>query len=832
LQFSTLLFNRTRLLAGVVAFATIFAATVALAQPAHAAALSATWNGGVGNWNVGANWSGGVVPCNTASNTYSVDIDGGNTGVISSVTLDINCTIDNLTVDAGDSLVIPNIRSLTVIGDSTSGAGSVSNSGVISLNSVGNNTDLRVNGGNVTLSGSGTVSLSDNGANRILGTFSTDRLINQGNTISGAGQIGANTMALTNQATITANGANLLIIDPNGTGAINTGTMNAAAGTLHLSTATYTNTGGLIEALNASTVRLAGANIVGGTLSTSGSGIVRNVSTSTLNGVTNAGSISQTNNTTLNLVGSLNNTGDYAMVSAGNNTDLVMNGDVSLTGGGTFTLSNNAANRFRGSVGSNRLTNVDNTISGSGQIGANAMAFTNLGLVVGNGSVGLTIDPSATGAINSSSMRASGGGFLMLQGGSFDNAGGTIEALTGSSVRINSSTVTGGILTTSGSGEVRNAGSVTLNGLTNSGVYTQPNNQSTTLIGTINNTGSILLNSAGNSTDLIVSGGDVTLTGGGVVTFSNNVANRIRALVGTDSLINQDNTISGAGNIGVNTMGFVNRGAVDANVSNTLTIDPSATGVINSGTVKSSTGGTLVLLSGNFQNFEGVTNGVVRADGGVLIVQSATITGGIVDVVGTGEVQLTTGTISDGALTNSSTGTIRTTGGTSTVSGTIVSNPLNGQITIGNNTTLRFSGSGTYVNAGDISLVSLGNNTDFIMTGGNVVLTGGGTVSLSNNFANRIYGATGADRLTNQDNTISGSGQIGINQMALTNSGTIVANQSASLTVDLSATGGINTGTMRASGTGTLRIQNSVFTNTGGTLEGVTGAEVELPARP
>src|SRR2546423_493595 len=55
-------------------------------------------------------------------------------------------------------------------------------------------------------------------------------------------------------------------------------------------------------------------------------------------------------------------------------TDLVIDGDVSLTGGGAVTMSNATGNRIYGKVGTNRLTNVDNTISGTRQVRANQLA--------------------------------------------------------------------------------------------------------------------------------------------------------------------------------------------------------------------------------------------------------------------------------------------------------------------------------------------------------------------------------------------------------------------------------------------------------------------------
>lgn len=79
---------------------------------ATAVQVDATWNGGTGNWSVATNWTPNVVPNNNAD-TYNVLIDGGKVAA-SSVSLDIDATIDKLTIDAGDSLGIGPGRILTV----------------------------------------------------------------------------------------------------------------------------------------------------------------------------------------------------------------------------------------------------------------------------------------------------------------------------------------------------------------------------------------------------------------------------------------------------------------------------------------------------------------------------------------------------------------------------------------------------------------------------------------------------------------------------------------------------------------------------------------------
>jgi hypothetical protein len=100
----------------------------------------------------------------------------------------------------------------------------------------------------------------------------------------------------------------------------------------------------------------------------------------------------------------------------------------------------------------------------------------------------------------------------------------------------------------------------------------------------------------------------------------------------------------------------------------------------------------------------------------------------------------------------------------------------------------------------------VGNTTDLILDPDGVTLTGGGFVSLSNTTANRFYG-TGT--LNNVDNTIQGSGQFGINQLTLTNTGTIQANQSQTLTLDLNNSAPFtNQGVLRATSSA-----NFIFTD-------------------
>ena len=100
-----------------------------------------------------------------------------------------------------------------------------------------------------------------------------------------------------------------------------------------------------------------------------------------------------------------------------------------------MSFSNSPGNRVRGGASSRLINDVGHTIQGSGQIGLDQIAITNAGLIVANQPTVLGIGPNANGMINIGTLRASNGATLVLSGsngGSFNNAGGTIEALNGS----------------------------------------------------------------------------------------------------------------------------------------------------------------------------------------------------------------------------------------------------------------------------------------------------------------------------------------------------------------------------------------------------------------
>ena len=108
--------------------------------------------------------------------------------------------------------------------------------------------------------------------------------------------------------------------------------------------------------------------------------MVTAVATDTLEGtaqaVTNAGSFVLATNSTLSLLGTLNNTGVLSLQSTYYVSDLVIGptgttpGTSTLTGGGQVVLGDaDSNNRIYGAVAGDTLVNLNNTISGSGTIG-------------------------------------------------------------------------------------------------------------------------------------------------------------------------------------------------------------------------------------------------------------------------------------------------------------------------------------------------------------------------------------------------------------------------------------------------------------------------------
>jgi len=154
------------------------------------------------------------------------------------------------------------------------------------------------------------------------------------------------------------------------------------------------------------------------------------------------------------------------------------------------------------------------------------------------------------------------------------------------------------------------------------------------LEGTIENTGTIALNSTGDETDLQIIGDGVTLQGGGQIILSHSHENVIFGTTAATTLTNVDNTMSGAGQIGIGdgTLTLVNEtaGTIDANVADgALTLDTGNT-IVNAGLLEASHGGTLQITDSVFNS------GTLEANGGALIAGGNVTSSGDVVIGGGG----------------------------------------------------------------------------------------------------------------------------------------------------------------------------------------------------
>ncbi|MDH2354847.1 calcium-binding protein [Bradyrhizobium sp. SSUT112] len=129
----------------------------------------------------------------------------------------------------------------------------------------------------------------------------------------------------------------------------------------------------------------------------------------------NTGSMTISDGAVLPLSGIIHNTGSISLASTGDETDLqLIEHGISLDGGGQVLLSDRSENFITGTASDVTLTNVDNTISGAGHLGAGSMILINEGLIVATGINSLELDTGANAIANSGTLEATGSGGLVI----------------------------------------------------------------------------------------------------------------------------------------------------------------------------------------------------------------------------------------------------------------------------------------------------------------------------------------------------------------------------------------------------------------------------------
>jgi fibronectin-binding autotransporter adhesin len=665
--------------------------------------------------------------------------------------------------------------------------GSTTTSALGSLTSVEGTLDLENNQTTGVTPGGGMLTIANGGLLELSGTAASTTTLSITGSVNNSGSFttgfdgGANTVTVT--GTFTNNAGGLLEVYGGGGEGVGTDLVNIAT----LS--------------NAGTVYLAGT---GSTLDITGAG-------------------------TLNNSGTIELTQGILKFNAASAT---------LTGGGTVTLGNSGGTATGviqvGSTDTGTLTNTNNTITGYGNVGNGTLTLVNKGTIDANGqttSGALTVQPGTGGLTNAGTLEATNQGTLVLEG-KITNTGGTIEAQGENSATANSTvqlvagtTVTGGTLTTTtvstNSGIIEGTGSVTLNGVTNSGTYAVGAGTTTTLRGAVTNTGSITLTGS-----TLSMGNSVTLNGAGTVVLSNSASNLITG-AGSGLTLTTANTIEGAGTI--SNLGIVNTGTIEANQSTPLIVLPSSAGLNNQGTLTVATGDTMQVgtsAGGALLNFSGTTltggtyavSGTLQfgASGTSVVTDAANISltgtaAKIIDFAGVNVLTDLADITSAGSFSLSS-GAAFTTVGNFTNSGKLTVNAgskftVKGLLNNFNSSTHTLTG-GSYTVGGKLNFAG----ADIVTDAANITLDGAGEIVNATNSSN---GMTDLATIT-----AAGSFTLG-NKAAFTTVGNLTDN--GKLTVNAGSTLTI-AGTLTNFNSSTDTLANGTYT-IGGTVE-FTGANI------
>ncbi|PZW92567.1 putative secreted protein (type I secretion substrate), partial [Pseudomonas sp. 478] len=137
----------------------------------------------------------------------------------------------------------------------------------------------------------------------------------------------------------------------------------------------------------------------------------------------NTGTLSIADGAIMPFGGSIHNSGTIELGSVGSATHLeILFRGATLTGGGQVQLSDSAQNVIFGGSADTVLTNVDNRISGAGQLGAGQMVLVNAGLILASGVNSLVLDTGTHTITNSGVLESTGTGGMTVAS-AVDNSG-------------------------------------------------------------------------------------------------------------------------------------------------------------------------------------------------------------------------------------------------------------------------------------------------------------------------------------------------------------------------------------------------------------------------
>ena len=635
-------------------------------------------------------------------------------------------------------------------GGSIGVAGTLTNTGSLSLASTGGVTLMNL-AADTTLAGTGQTVLG-NRAQNIIASSSGNRILTiaAGHTVRGGGNLGSTSYGAINL--------------------VNKGTVLAdAAGGMRLYTGSFDNTGGTVQVTDGSFLVLSSGSLSGGTVQgtgaayLSGSGVYRDT--------TLAGNLKINNSDSLQVAGTLTNTGVFNIAGSGSVTLMNLAADTTLAGTGQTVLGDRAQNFIASSSGNRTLTiGSGHTVRGGGNLGSTSYGAIN---IVNQGTI--LADAATAG--------------MRLYVGSFDNSAGTVQVAAGTTLNHSAGALSGGTLQSLGAGAtLAGSGSFSqavLQGGFNllGGVYTDitlrdantlGNGGSIGVAGTLTNTGSLSLASTGGVT-LMNLAADTTLAGTGQTVLGNRAQNIIASSSGNRILtIAAGHTVRGGGNLGSTSYGAIN--------------------LVNKGTVLADAAGGMRLYTGSFDN----TGGTVQVtDGSFLVLSSGSLSGGTVQ--GTGAAYL------------SGSGVYRDT-------------TLAGNLKINNSDSLQVAG--TLTNTGVFNIAGSGSVT-LMNLAADTTLAGTGQTVLGDRAQNFIASSSGNRTLTiGSGHTVRGGGNLGSTSYGainIVNQGTILADAASGMSAYVDTINNAG-GTLQVATGSRFALTGGALS--GGSLQGVSGARI------
>ncbi|MEN1704731.1 MAG: GC-type dockerin domain-anchored protein [Planctomycetota bacterium] len=485
--------------------------------------------------------------------------------------------------------------------------------------------------GSQEISGSGMITMGDS-TGSIIQTVNSTLTVGENIAIMGSGTIVQNSGSLINNGTIMATGDTRLLIDTGVPATINNGVLEAVgAGGLRLGAGTYRLNQPLVVRDGSRLVTEANAILENGTLRTEGTGRARFLNATTLSGMTiDAGSvIDHLGPDDVTIQNDLIQNGTYRL-NPNNNTGasvLSVSGSQSILGSGTIEMGDSTGSLIL-TTNSTLTLGPNATIRGAGDIMQNSGNLINNGTIIADGATRLQLDTGSGTTVNNNVLEASGPGGIVLGAGVYVFAspatiksGSRMTLLT--SARLQNGTLDG----EPGSTVFALNGSILDNMVLAEGTTVSTVNAADVNVtqGLLNN-GLLLIdgNPEVGGSNVLISSGNQSFGGTGVVQFSDDFANNILQSVNAVLTNLPGHTISGAFNLLQNSGGFVNQGRLLAiGESGPIRIDAGSQGFNNA------PGGVMGGSSG-FQFADGpfTNNGIIRP-GVASQIASLTLTGDV-----------------------------------------------------------------------------------------------------------------------------------------------------------------------------------------------------------